>query len=55
VLREVAADERGGRREARAGARGQPGWARTPFAARQAVLGRFRALVAERIEPSRGR
>jgi acyl-CoA reductase-like NAD-dependent aldehyde dehydrogenase len=52
VLREVAADDTAAVAQKLARARAaQPGWARTPFAARQAVLGRFRALVGERIEP----
>jgi len=52
VLREVADDDAAAitakLEKARAA---QPAWARTPLADRQAVLGRFRALVAARIEP----
>src|SRR5262245_58515809 len=52
VLREVAADDAAAVAAKLERARAvQPAWARTSFAQRQAVLGRFRALVGARIEP----
>jgi acyl-CoA reductase-like NAD-dependent aldehyde dehydrogenase len=52
VLREVATDDAPAAAAKLARARAaQPGWVRTPFAERRAVLGRFRALVGARVEP----
>ncbi len=52
VLREVLADDAAAIAAKVEHARtAQPAWARTPLAERQAVLGRFRTLVAARTEP----